>query len=86
MEHTAVFKKIVKYTLKTWNQYLHIAFFSLSIVWCGIIKIFEANLFLKFFDLVCKTRGRKGKNITKTQKLFEPYEKNIAGTLPKSSP
>lgn len=56
--------------------------FSLSIAWCGIIKIFEANYFLKIFDLVCKTRGRKGENITKTQKLFEPYEKNIAGTLP----
>lgn len=51
--------------------------FSLSIV-----SKFEANFYLKIFDLVCKTRGRKGENITKTQKLFEPYEKNIAGTLP----
>lgn len=85
MEHTAVLKKNSKIyiqNMKTWNQYLHIAFFSLSIVWCGIIKIFEANFYLKIFDLVCKTRGRKGENITKTQKLSEPYEKNIAGTLP----
>lgn len=52
MEHTAVFKKNSKIyiqIMKTWNQYLHIAFFSLSIVWCGIKKYLKQIFFENFW-------------------------------------